>query len=295
MSLATCAVCGSKGEILEVESEKLMLLHDLGLHQHLQKCRSCGQTVCLLCVHEAGRDDPELAAMCGHAVEVLICPLCGCEWRPGARTINIGGNLPAMGRVEGSRSGGGQGVHAPPSGGGDYAARLMASLEGRPELQRACSRALERARDGQAALGRQDWRGSVAAGEEARKTLTKVPGSRAVLGIVQADLAAAHCNLGSLPTAARLAEEAIAGVAGALGLEFTAGSAHMTLGICHYRAGRPQAGREAFEQARRIYRELRGGEDFVRLANANEEAARRATAPTANRGTKLKRWLTKWL
>jgi len=150
------------------------------------------------------------------------------------------------------------------------ATELLAELEHRdPTAFLACLRALKDAGDGQS-LRPKDPRAAIAPLERAYRVFASVPSARCLQGVCAADLAAAHGQLGEDDTAAAYAREAVTLVSGIGRFAGTEASANMTLGVCLHHDGDAEGARTCFNLARRLFRALPDGAEYVALVDRNE-------------------------
>jgi len=108
----------------------------------------------------------------------------------------------------------------------------MEVVERLPDDQKmSCIAALQQAERGQAKLASADWRGALSLCRRAESAFVGIPDAMPLLGVVQADIAAALGNLGRTQEAKSVAVDALPLVEKESMFRRTLGSLHMTIGL----------------------------------------------------------------
>lgn len=166
------------------------------------------------------------------------------------------------------------------------ATQIVEKLSG--EKQYACISALQQAGLGQQKLSSGDWNGALALCMGAQAEFSQIPEARPLVGVTNADIAAALGNLGRHAEAKKIAEEALPLVQGVRHLAQTEAALHMTLGIGYYQEGDAQQGAHHFFIARQLYGVVPGAAQMLEIVDSNEAQVK------AVHHEKRKRWWKLW-
>jgi tetratricopeptide (TPR) repeat protein len=167
-----------------------------------------------------------------------------------------------------------------------HAAEVLERLS--DQSKRDCLRALKAGEQGQQLLRANDYAGALDASTAAHSAFAKIPEARLLLGVCKADMAAAYGNLRQFAKAAQLAREAIAITSTDCRFGFTCAASNMSLGTSLYMLGDSKQGARHLEEARRLFREVPGGAEYISRLRHIEPALIELA------GTLKKRWWEFW-
>ena len=94
-----------------------------------------------------------------------------------------------------------------------------------------------------------------------------------MLAVTNADIAAAHANLGSYSEARSFANEAISTLQGKATFAETAANAHMTLANSLSMTGSHSEADNHYDKAKELYKQLPNGSRYLRALEHNRAAA----------------------
>jgi tetratricopeptide (TPR) repeat protein len=147
--------------------------------------------------------------------------------------------------------------------------RVLTGLEADPTALIVCLSGLQSSQDGQLKLSSGRSQEALSHLLEARDAFQKVPSARYMLGITNADIAAAYANLRNFSEAVSHAHESIALLSGNPTFAETEANAHMTLANALSLTGRAEEASAHYEAARRIYLKLPNSQKYLRALEQN--------------------------
>ena len=150
---------------------------------------------------------------------------------------------------------------------------VISGLEDDQQALVTCLSGLKSSQDGQLKLSTGKSHDALPLLSEARTSFQKIPAARYMLAITNADIAAAHANLGNFSEAGSFANEAISTLQGQATFAETEANAHMTLANSLAMSGSHSEADNHYDKAKELYQRLSNGSHYLRALEHNRAAA----------------------